>query len=106
MVRRHCQELRLLHRARNLVDGLAGRQETLGKALNPLVADGDGGRQDQSRPVEAARDFQPQEGVPRSGWGNHVQVVVLRVMFQFVQNLLLIASEGVLEDYLGRKMLQ
>lgn len=66
------------------------RRET----VDPLVADGDGGSQDQGWLAEAADKFQTENRFARTGSGDNVDAVILLQVTEAFEDALLIRPEG------------
>lgn len=64
------------------------------KTIDPLVADGDGGSQDQGWFAEAADKFQAENRFARPGRGDDVDAVILLQVIEAFEDALLIRPEG------------
>ena len=64
------------------------------EAIDPLVADSDGGSQDQGRLVEAADKFQAENRLARSRRGHGVDTAILFQVIEAFEDALLIRPEG------------
>ena len=64
------------------------------KTIDPLVADSDGGSQDQGWFAEAADKFQAENRLAGSRRGNDVDAVILLQVIEAFEDTLLIRPEG------------
>ena len=75
----------------------------LHETLHPLIANGDGRREDQGWLIKPADDCQAEHCLTRARRRDHVELVILQVFLELIEHTLLVMPPLVLEsDAVGK----